>query len=57
MSAMELVANGPARVTRAAVLANNIAHNNEHYGNLVIYMRLKGVVPPSTLRAQQPRRP
>ncbi|MFN8061097.1 MAG: hypothetical protein U0Q12_18200 [Vicinamibacterales bacterium] len=55
VSAMELVANGPATVTRAAVLANNIAHNNEHYGNLVIYMRLKGVVPPSTLRAQQPR--
>jgi hypothetical protein len=29
----------------------NIAHNNEHYGNLAVYMRLKGLVPPST--AQQ----
>jgi uncharacterized damage-inducible protein DinB len=30
----------------------NIAHNNEHYGNLAVYMRLKGHVPPSTARAQ-----
>lgn len=57
VSALELVANGPVSVTRAAILASNIAHNNEHYGNLVIYMRLKGLVPPSTERAQQPRKP
>lgn len=24
------------------------AHNNEHYGNMVTYMRLQGLVPPST---------
>ena len=57
VTAMETVANGPARVTRAAILASNIAHNNEHYGNLVIYMRIKGLVPPSTERAQPPRKP
>ena len=33
-------------------LAFNVAHNNEHYGNLVTYMRLKGIVPPSTARTQ-----
>lgn len=38
---------------RGAVLMYNIAHNNEHYGNIVVYMRLKGLVPPSTARAQQ----
>jgi uncharacterized damage-inducible protein DinB len=37
---------------RGAVLAFNVAHNNEHYGNIVTYMRLKGHVPPSTARGQ-----
>jgi hypothetical protein len=32
------------------------SHDNEHYGNVVTYMRLKGLVPPSTERAQQMRR-
>lgn len=38
---------------RGAVLMYNITHNNEHYGNIVLYMRLKGHVPPSTARVQQ----
>ncbi len=25
-----------------------VAHNNEHYGNIVTYMRMKGMVPPSS---------
>jgi uncharacterized damage-inducible protein DinB len=33
---------------RLGALAFNNAHNFEHYGNLVTYMRLKGMVPPST---------
>ena len=32
----------------SAVLAFNSAHNYEHYGNLVTYMRLNGIVPPSS---------
>ena len=36
--------------TRGLVLMFNTTHNNEHYGNLVVYMRLKGHVPPSTAR-------
>jgi uncharacterized damage-inducible protein DinB len=35
-------------VTKFAVLTTNIAHNMEHYGNLVTYMRIKGVVPPTS---------
>lgn len=31
----------------------NASHNLEHYGNLVVYMRLKGVVPPSSERKPQ----
>jgi uncharacterized damage-inducible protein DinB len=34
--------------TRLAVFAFNNSHNMEHYGNLVTYMRLKGLVPPSS---------
>jgi uncharacterized damage-inducible protein DinB len=34
--------------TRLGVLAFNNAHSYEHYGNLVTYMRLKGIVPPSS---------
>ncbi|MEZ4589069.1 MAG: DinB family protein [Gemmatimonadales bacterium] len=30
------------------VMAFNLAHNSEHYGNLVTYMRMKGMVPPSS---------
>lgn len=33
---------------RLAVLQFNTAHDFEHYGNLVTYMRLKGIVPPSS---------
>ena len=43
---------GSTNTVRGAMLMYNIAHNNEHYGNLVVYMRLKGHVPPSTARAQ-----
>lgn len=34
--------------TTAGVLAFNSAHNYEHYGNLVTYMRINGIVPPSS---------
>jgi len=30
------------------VLTVNLMHNMEHYGNLVTYMRLKNIVPPSS---------
>jgi uncharacterized damage-inducible protein DinB len=33
---------------RLGVFAFNNSHVNEHYGNLVTYMRLKGIVPPSS---------
>ena len=46
----------PARVfgqerTRMYALVLNAAHDFEHYGNLVTYLRIKGMVPPSS----QPR--
>jgi uncharacterized damage-inducible protein DinB len=33
---------------RMAVLTFNTAHTMEHYGNIVTYLRLKGIVPPSS---------
>jgi uncharacterized damage-inducible protein DinB len=50
------VGMGPSKTVRGAVLMFNIAHNNEHYGNIVVYMRLKGHVPPSTARVQQQKK-
>jgi len=54
--ALELIKAGQNEVPRAGRLISNVAHDNEHYGNLVTYMRIKGYVPPSTERAQQMRR-
>jgi uncharacterized damage-inducible protein DinB len=34
--------------TRIGAMAFNNAHNFEHYGNIVTYMRLNGMVPPSS---------
>jgi uncharacterized damage-inducible protein DinB len=35
---------------KATVLSFNTAHNSEHYGNIVTYLRLKSLVPPSSER-------
>ena len=48
-----VVGSGSTKTVRGAVLIYNTAHNNEHYGNLVLNMRLKGHVPPSAARAAQ----
>jgi len=33
---------------RSAILAFNSTHNYEHYGNLVTYMRINNIVPPTS---------
>ena len=40
----------PGTHTRLGILAFNNAHDFEHYGNVVTYMRLKGMVPPSSMK-------
>ena len=37
-------------VNRMFLLNMNGAHDYEHYGNIVTYLRLKGIVPPSSQR-------
>lgn len=36
--------------TRLGALVMNSTHDFEHYGNVVTYLRLKGIVPPSSQR-------
>jgi uncharacterized damage-inducible protein DinB len=36
------------QMPKLGILYFNVSHNNEHYGNLVTYMRLKGIIPPSS---------
>ncbi len=44
-------------VARLAVLSVNTAHTDEHYGNMVTYLRLKGIIPPSSEKpAAQPQK-
>lgn len=35
-------------LARLTLLSLNTAHTDEHYGNMVTYMRLKGIVPPTS---------
>jgi len=38
--------------TRLWVLIYNATHDSEHYGNIVTYLRMKGLVPPSSQGGQ-----
>ena len=46
--ATELVKAFGGERNKLGVLWFNASHNLEHYGNLVVYMRTKGIVPPSS---------
>jgi hypothetical protein len=41
-------------IPKFAALNINISHNMEHYGNLVTYMRIKGIVPPTSEQQAAP---
>jgi uncharacterized damage-inducible protein DinB len=47
-SAAEPVSFFGRQLTRLSIMDFNTAHTMEHYGNLVTYMRIKGIVPPSS---------
>ena len=47
-SALETVTFFGRPMTRIGIMDFDTAHTMEHYGNLVTYMRLKGIVPPSS---------
>jgi len=41
-------------VARLTVLSGNFAHIYEHYGNMVTYMRVRGIVPPTSEKKDNP---
>ncbi len=46
--AVEMVTMGNRQRSRIGALAGMISHSNEEYGYSAVYMRLKGVTPPSS---------
>jgi len=50
----EMVKLMDADFAKLAVLAGNTAHDYEHYGNMATYMRIKGVVPPTSEKSGGP---
>lgn len=49
-TAAQLVKQNKAELPKLFLLSSNISHASLHYGNLITYMRLKNIVPPSSER-------
>lgn len=49
-NAPEMIKTGRGQRTRLGALVGNTTHDNEIYGTLAVYLRLKGIVPPSSDR-------
>ncbi len=39
---------GTRKSTRAGLVAGALAHTNDHYGQMVVYLRMNGIVPPAS---------
>lgn len=46
-----LVKSGQNQIAKGLALTGTNTHGNEMYGTIAVYLRLKGIVPPSTERA------
>jgi uncharacterized protein YciI/uncharacterized damage-inducible protein DinB len=44
----ETYKQGDRERPKASMITLNVYHGGEHYGNLVVYLRMKGIVPPSS---------
>jgi uncharacterized damage-inducible protein DinB len=44
----EMFKAGPNTVAKGLVLTSTNSHGNEMYGTMAVYLRLKGIVPPTT---------
>ena len=51
-SAAETVPMGKMQRSKVGVLTMNNLHDSEEYGYMAVYLRLKGVVPPSTANSK-----
>lgn len=54
-SGSEIVKFFSFHLAKLSLLSLNTAHTDEHYGNMVTYLRMKGVVPPTS--ESQPAQP
>ena len=45
---LEVLSVGPVKRSRIGLAWGNISHDNEQYATLALYLRLKGLVPPSS---------
>ena len=50
--APEMVKFFGRNMPKLSLLEFNIGHNMEHYGNMVTYLRMKGLVPPSSQQSR-----
>jgi hypothetical protein len=48
--AAEMIKTARGERSKLGALAGNVSHSNEEYGYMAVYLRLKGVVPPSSER-------
>jgi uncharacterized damage-inducible protein DinB len=39
---------GDQKITRAGMAATGLAHTNDHYGQMVVYLRMNGIIPPAS---------
>ena len=46
-----VVKSGQNQIAKGLALTGTNTHGNEMYGTMAVYLRLKGIVPPSTERA------
>ena len=51
-----LIKSGNNQVAKGLILVSANNHGNEMYGTMAVYLRLKGIVPPSTERANAARK-
>jgi hypothetical protein len=47
-NALDMLSLGAAKRSRIGLLWGNVSHDNEQYSALAMYMRLKGLTPPSS---------
>ena len=47
-TASEMIKTGRGQRSKLGALVGNTTHDNEEYGYMAVYLRLKGVVPPSS---------
>jgi uncharacterized damage-inducible protein DinB len=47
-NAFEKIAKVDGTDTRASIAALGLAHTNDHYGQMVVYLRMNGIVPPAS---------